>query len=516
MTLARCVGLRYLLPVAVILAWTAYQGSRLGDPLRVDNAWVSRQIGGTGLRHLTLGLRRTCGANVRHITQDGKLTLHTSYGPLASWTVAVPMALGVPFDQAVRLPVIVSMILFFSGLWALATNLWGERVGGFALIYAATCPALLFRYSTFCVFETLGLGPLMLSLALLSGEKRGPGVRLAIVILAIISTMYSWIAWAAILPAAGREVWLGRRRFGVGLAATAIVIPVAVHLVTIGLAVGSIEGLVAQLGEFAQHVNLRSSSRLAASDQLNHLGMARILADRSLSWIGKVPAVATLIFMAALAAGWPRFRGRFWVVTLLAYGLPLSLLAINIAMHQFFLLMIVPVEAMAAGFVSRYAFESLVDRPAARVAAGMILLAGFFYIDVIPQRGNARPNAMAFRQERIARLIGRTVQPDDFLIVNPPIANLEWHRVGRPTGRLADEEREVPSMPYYFGETSQAVFVAYDTADAVRMAERARPGQRVVIVQADRDVFNLPPGFRPATLSIDRLIIGVADHAGAG
>ena len=53
----------WAVPVVVILAWDTYQVPRLMGPLTGDHEqWVGRQIGGTGWRHLTLGLRKTGGA----------------------------------------------------------------------------------------------------------------------------------------------------------------------------------------------------------------------------------------------------------------------------------------------------------------------------------------------------------------------------------------------------------------------------------------------------------------------
>ena len=77
----RTIG-AWVVPALVILAWDVYQVPRLAGPMTdYHEQWVSRQIGGTGLRHLMLGLRRTGGANVRDVKQDGSLTLHTSYPP---------------------------------------------------------------------------------------------------------------------------------------------------------------------------------------------------------------------------------------------------------------------------------------------------------------------------------------------------------------------------------------------------------------------------------------------------
>jgi hypothetical protein len=219
--------LAWAVPVVVILAWDAYQIPRLaGPPTGDQDRWGSRQIGGTGSRHVTLGLRRTCGANVRSISRDGTLNVHVSYPPLASWTVAALLASGLSFNVSIRLPVLISMNLFFIGQWALARALWGRTAAGLAVAYAALCPFILFKCGLMCVFESLALGPVMLAAGLLATPARGGLARLAIVTLAVISVLYCWIAWIIVLPCAVREVVLDRRRFGILLGATSVIIPV--------------------------------------------------------------------------------------------------------------------------------------------------------------------------------------------------------------------------------------------------------------------------------------------------
>jgi hypothetical protein len=502
-----------LVPLLVILIWDAIELPRLSAPwTHGQPAWIGRQVGGTGYRHVILGLRRTCGASVRDVRQDGSLTLHTSYPPGAAWSVAVPMALGLPFNVSVRLPNLISMNLLFAGVWMLARSLWGERAAGFAAAYAAFCPFILLHYGLMTVFESLSLGPLMVAAGLLASEVRGRWARLAIVVLSVISVLYCWIAWVVIWPCAVREALLGRKRFGLMLASASILIPVALHLLTIGLALGSVQGLLDQLTLLAKHARLRSSA-VSMSDYrvIHHVQMARALAHRCLSLVGHVPTVSALIVLARAAVGWDRWRSAFWVVVLVALGLPQSLVAVNIAyLHPFLLILLVPALALSAAWVSVGPFADLEDRPPLALLAGLIVFAGFVYLDVLPNRYMLRVRAEDIREEQISELVARTVRMDDFVIVNAAAANLGWHRDSPPDPvQLRDGEREVRSLPNYFSKTVQAVFVAADTADATRIATWARPGQRTVIVEVDKEFFELPPKFTTMPHSIARLIIGI-------
>ena len=424
------------------------------------------------------------------------------------------LAAGLPFTVATRLPTLVSMNLFFIGLWALARAFWGVRAANFAVAYAALCPFILFKFGLMCVFESLALGPVMVATGLLAFPARGRLARLTIVTLAVVSALYCWIAWIIIVPCAVREWLLGRRRFGFMLAAASVVIPAGVHLATIGLAIGSARELLNQLGKFLQHVLLRSSPPVTETgDAINHVKMLRMLVDRCIKLVGYVPTVAALILLARLAVGWDRNRSGFWIALLFAFGLPLSFVALNIAfLHPYLMVTLVPVLALSAAWVSVGPFEDLDDPPWKGLVAGLIVFLGFVYLDVWPNRRVARVEAEDVRSEQIFELVGRTIRPDDFVIVNPPIANLGWHRNDKlDPAQLGDDEREVRSMPYYFSKTVQAVFVANSTADVARLACRGRPGQRVVIVEADQDIFPLPKGFRPLASPIENLVIGIRE-----
>ena len=361
--------------------------------------------------------------NVKHVKHDGSLLLHTSYPPLASWTVASLLALGLPFDVAIRLPTLASMNLFFIGQWLLARAIWGERAAGFAVGYAAFCPFIIFKYGLMCLFESLALGPVMLAAGLLASPARCTLARLSILALAVISALYCWIAWIIIVPCAVREVVHGRRRFGILLAIISTTIPVGAHLLTIALAVGSLNELLQVFVGFTRHVVQRSLSVSDDGTKITYRIMARELAQRCAMLGGYVPTVSALIVLARLAIGWDAARSGFWVPLLFAFGLPLSFVALNIAFHHPFLMVtLIPALTLCAGWVSTGPFEDLGDRPWKKLVAGAIVFLGFVCLDVWPNRSMAEVTAKDIRSEQIFELIGQTIRKEDLVIVNPTIA----------------------------------------------------------------------------------------------
>ena len=71
-------------------------------------AFIGRKIGRVARNHVVLGLGVIKGANATTLRDDGRLDLHRSDSPMASWTVALPRAMGFPYHASIRLPVLVS------------------------------------------------------------------------------------------------------------------------------------------------------------------------------------------------------------------------------------------------------------------------------------------------------------------------------------------------------------------------------------------------------------------------
>lgn len=219
--------------VLFLLPWNGFQAWRMTLPMRQGHdAFISRQIGRTALNHCVLGVGTTRLANVTAIRQDGGLVLHRSYGPMASWVVALGMAAGLPYDLAIRLPVLVSMNLFLVGTGLLAWRLGGPTAALVALIVAALAPVVLFRYSLLYVFENLGLGPFMLAVGI--GLKPGSRKRsIAVGSLATLSVLFSWIFLTVLVPWLGWDAVRRRRAGSAALAVATMAIPLTIYLGTL-------------------------------------------------------------------------------------------------------------------------------------------------------------------------------------------------------------------------------------------------------------------------------------------
>ena len=288
---ARLLGAWPLL--AVLLVWNVHQIARFREPFKIGHeAWIGRQIGRTARNHLVLGLGVTKGANVTVVRDGGGLELHRSYSPLASWVVALPMAAGMPFHDAIRLPVLLSMNLFLASLWALACGRWGARVAGVAVVYAGLCPVLFLRYGLTCIFEILALGPFLAALALFARPTRSARAWAGIVVGSTIAAMFSWICWAGIIPCLLREAFRGRVRAAFAAGAIVVAVPLAIHFGTAAWASGDLREDVAA---FVHHVEFRASG-----------GDAKVM-----------PVVTFRDLFALQAVRWARNLGKFSVATTL-------------------------------------------------------------------------------------------------------------------------------------------------------------------------------------------------------
>jgi hypothetical protein len=490
-----------LLPVGIILIlWNACQLARWQRPMKIGaDAWIGRQIGRTARNHLILGLATTKGTNVAAIRNDGSLEIHRAYSPLASWTVALPMAAGLSFDDSIRLPVLLSLNAFLVGLWSFARGRWGDRVAALALLCAAFSPILLFKYGITCIFEILALGPLMVAVALFAQPVRGPKVWAGLVALSVASVMYSWICWLVVIPCVLREAFKGHRTGAACVGLSSVAVPVLVHFATMALASGDLSG---DIVNFFFHIGERLSDRdRQGRPVITYAVIVRLLALRWLRDIGAIPLACTAICLVAAVV--PRFRvdGWPWVALLFAFALPLNL-ARNIALHDFFVILFVPVAALSAGLVIGTAVSRLRRVPAQAWATGLVL-AVFLGLDVLPKRRMMTLTPASYRQATIADEIGRVVAKDDFVIVNAEV-------VGLTDGfNIPEGLREMSPRPYYCGQMAQTVFVASDGLDATRLAARARPGQRVVILEVGDRPWDLPRHFSRIETKAKPLLIGV-------
>jgi hypothetical protein len=489
-----------LLPVGILLLWNACQLARLQRPMKIGaEAWIGRQIGRTARNHLVLGLATTKGTNVAAIRDDGSLEIHRSYAPLASWTVALLMAAGLSFDHAVRIPVLLWLNAFLVALWSFARDRWGDRVAAFALLFAASCPILLFKHGITCIFEILALGPLMVAVALFARPARGPGIWTGLVVMSVAAVMYSWICWLVIIPCAVREAWKGHRAGAVGVGVSAVAVPILVHFTTMALASGDPCGDVAN---FFFHIGERASNLDRQGRPITYAMVWRLLINRWVKDIGSISLVCTAACLASAVVPRRRVGGWPWIALLFAFALPLNL-ARNIALHDFFAILFVPVAALSAGLVVGTAVSRPRGVPAQALAIGLVL-AVLLGVDVLPKRRMMTLTPDSYRQATIADEIGRVIRKDDFVIVNPEVVGR------RPTDSIVpDASREMSPRPYYCGQMSQTVFVAYGGLDATRLAARARPGQRVVVLEVGDRIWDLPRHFSRLRTRSKQLLVGV-------
>ncbi len=466
------------------------------------DAWISRQIGRTGLNHLVLGISTTKGANITGIRSDGSLLIHTSYSPLAAWTVALPMAAGIPFHVAVRLPVLATFNLFFISLWVFAVGQWGRGAATLTVVFSSLYPIVLFRYGLSCIFEILALGPVMAAVALFSHPRRNRGIWLAIVLASVVSVLYSWICWLIIVPCALRDVFRGYRRESIGVGLLAVAIPIAIHVTTCGLATGDSVG---NMREFLIHVGQRAAS-VTGSGQIVTFGMViLLLLKRLTSNLGTLSCLWAAIGVTSALVAPRRAKDSFWIVLLLVFALPLNL-ARNISYHHdFFVILFVPIAAIASARLLWSAI-ALLPRNAQRIRLAAAAIAVFLAVDVAPKWRVVRPWPIDHQLELIADTIGSVIRRDDFVIANPTTCFAsEDHR------KALAGLREISPLSRYCGQMSQMVFVAFDTQEATQLAAQASPAQRVVIIEIGKPAWDLPPGFHQLAVQADELRIGIRD-----
>jgi hypothetical protein len=495
--------------LALLIAWNSYAAFRLTEPMKAGHeAFIARQIGRSGLTHIALGLGVTKGSNVTAIRQAGDVVIHRSYSPMASWTVALPMALGVDFDLSARLPVLLSSNLFLIGLWSLVVARWGVHEADLATVFAVFSPVFLFRYGLTCIFEILALGPLMIALALFARPRRDAGRSVLIALTSMAAAMYSWICWVVIVPCLVRDWRAGHRKATLAIGTAAVVLPVALHFLLMGLASGNLWG---DVWYFFYHLLERSSSHVGAEmTRVTYPQIIQILFKRLYREIGLIPlAIAAVSLIVAAARR--RVTGLGWIAALLVMALPLNL-ARNIAYkHDFFVILFLPAVAISAG-VGAWKLVTWFDRPGGRSAALSAILVLYVGVEVAPRYRSGSVSARDYEQATIARSIGEVVRVGDFVIASPEVCGLTPTAVSL----MDDAQREQLPRPYFCGQMTQMVFVASDEPDIERLARSARPNQRVVLLDVGDDHLPIPASFSKVPTSVSRLVIGVRQPAIAG
>ncbi len=475
--------------VLILLAWNGFQAWRMTLPMRQGHdAFISRQIGRTGLNHRILGVQTTRLANVTAIRQDGGLVLHRSYGPMASWVVALSMAMGPPYDPSVRLPVLVSMNLFLIGTGLLAWRLGGSRASLAAMIVAALAPVVLFRYSLLCVFENLGLGPFMLAVGIgLRPESRKRSI--AVGSLATLAVLFSWVFLAVLVPWLVSDAVRRRRAGSAFLVLATMAVPLAVYLATFQAVTGDCLG---DVRSFLGHVGERSSwSTLRANDTtvLTPALMVRLNGVRLIRNLGRVPVVGAVLSLVILARR-RRLDALLWCLGLLGIALPMNFTPNLAYLHDFFVLLYVPAIALGCGLLAGRIAQRFPERVARRVVLGG--LAAFVAVDVIPAARIVGPRPEDARQDAIAGELGQRIGPRDLVIADPSVCSYEPEHF--PVG---DGNREWPPLPFYAGRICQTVLVARTPEEAIRLARAAERGtsRAVFVVNCGATPWELPEGF---------------------
>jgi len=495
-------GISPIVPLILILIiWLSFQFYMMKKPLRdLHEGYINRQIGRTAHNHLVLGLSRTKGANVTVVRQDGTLDIHTSYSPLASWVTALPLRFGVPFDAATQGTAIVHVLVFLVAFRTFIYHLYGALRANVALAYAAFFPVVLFFYGRSCIFEVLGLGPLMVGLALLTQPKRNVLVWLSVAVAFLLAVMYSWIFWLVALPCLVHEALDGSRRAAFVIGVIVVLLPVAVHFGTILLASGSLRSFFRHIGERAAGIAGNSGRHLS------YWEVAKVLLDRYRALIGSVGLVSTLFALCRCTAGsWSGHR-PFWYSVLLVYAIPLNLLMRNLAFHHdFVIILFVPLAALAAAWLTCLASDALPESLSARCLFWGGVMMSFFVCDIFPARHVLARGPECEVAQGICRAIGTLVDPGDFVILSPSFFD------NVPGTRGSDEEREMIPMPTYCGQMVQSAFLAFDERDVLKIASRARPDQRVVLLSRDQDFENHPQGFKRLPIEIPGLRVSLRE-----
>lgn len=477
------------LPLALILAaWNLQQIPRIVQPMSAGHdARISRHIGRHALIHLVWGLKTTRGANVRSIDHTGRPVVHTTYAPLLSWTLTIPLALGVPFHPAIRMTALLLMNLFFLGLFFFLFALSGRLGATAGVAVAAATPMLLYKYSLACMQEFAALAPLIWALALLARPLRCPRLWFVTGSLSIAAVMCTWFCWVPLGMCFLREWFSGRRRPAVLLAIAVTAIPAGIHLAAILSAGGDI-------GSFFRHGMEHISSQGVPTGSITQLQIAGLFIRRIIGLIGVVPAAFMIGAAVALAAARPLPRTDiFWFLALLSLSVPVNLFFRTTAWwHDYFVVLAIPFAALSVALAGRRLAQAIGDRRAA-IALLAVFLA-YFVAEVYPKQSLAAVTPYDRYLESVVDAIGEAVRPSDFVIGN---AQFRWDRSSREKVGPVDhpKKREAVPVAVYGGKMTQTYFIAYDTTEAEYLAHLAAPDQRVVIIQLGPTPWPVPRGF---------------------
>ena len=475
----------------ILLTWNGFQAWRMTLPMKQGHdAFISRQIGRTALNHRVLGVQTTRLANVTAIRQDGGLLIHRSYGPMASWVVALGMAVGLPYDLAVRLPVLVSMNLFLIGTGLLARRLGGPIAALAAMSLAALAPVVLFRYSLLCVFENLGLGPFMLAVGV--GLQPGSRARsIAVGALATLAVLFSWIFLAVLVPWLSWDAVRRRRAGSAVLALATMAIPTAVYLASLQAVSGDCLG---DVRSFLEHIGQRSSwATLRENDHtvLTPGFMVRLNGVRLIRNVGYIPVAWAILSLLVLVRR-RRLDALVWCLGLLAMALSMNFSPNLAYLHDFFVILYVPAIALACGLLAGQIAKRFPERVARRAVLGG--LAVFVALDVIPRARIVGPGPEDARQDAIARELGQRIGPRDLVIADPSVCSFEPDHF-----QVSDANREWPPLPFYAGRICQTVLVARTPEEALRLARDAKrtTTRAVFVINCGATDWRLSEAFSP-------------------
>ncbi len=484
---------RWLLVVLVL--WAVCNAPRIVQPFKAGHdSYISSHYGAFALNHLKLGLGVTHGANILAVNYSGKPTVYYSFSPLVSWLVAIPLALGLPFQPAVHTVSFLFFLWFLAAFWFFVRNVWGRPVANVAVAVLAILPVTL-RYALI-TGDGMALAPLFSFLALYTLPRPHlAGWSARMIMCGLLASLLSWYSLVLILPCMWLEWRRGNRGPAVAVAASvagvSVLLPVAAVLVTGTSVAASVAHLQQRLGFDQYAPGVRTLSHL---DLLHRF---LIWSFHPHAFFGTLAALLTAGVLAwALFARVTRrmaVRGDGWLLALAAYGTPFTLLLPNMAtFHDGFLGLFAPLVAISCALAAASANDHLGNAKRSRVlrpAVSVLLLMAIFATATWPAREQLLPSPIDYQLRDLATALGRAAQGDTAILGSVAVM-----------GRLTDEQLDLarrddpwPS-PYVTCLTSKTAYVCRDAVELTALLRQLPPGRPVVIVERDRDLEPLPSG----------------------